>query len=147
MDVEHIKKMMEKEGIVFLTYGGFLSQELIGGMTEALEKEAEYNNINITQSNNIFTIFIELSQNMMNYAKSKYENQNKSEGLIMVGIVHNESDSYYYVLSQNIVSSDDKLKLEPKLEEITTLDQEGIKKRYIQNRHVQLKMDMLVTGI
>ena len=36
MNIHSIQKIVEKDGIVFLTYGGFLSQTLIAGMTEAL---------------------------------------------------------------------------------------------------------------
>ena len=87
MDLNQIQNLVEQDGIIFLTYGGFLTQTLITGMTEALEKEAESNDLGMTVSNNIFTIFIELSQNMMNYSKTKEENSSslKSQGLIVVG--------------------------------------------------------------
>ena len=87
MNISKIRDMVEDDDIVFLTYGGFLSQTLISGMTEALEKEAEDNDLKMGIANNIFTIFIELSQNMMNYSKSK-NIQNKASaksGLIIVG--------------------------------------------------------------
>ena len=58
MNISAIQEIVEKDGIVFLTYGGFLSQALISGMTEALEKEAEQNELNMGDSSNIFTIFI-----------------------------------------------------------------------------------------
>ena len=134
MDINAIKKLTEKEGIVFLAYAGFLSQTLISGMTDALEQEAEYGGLGMTESTNIFTIFIELSQNMMNYSKSKTSDPTKlkPEGLILVG--KNNDMSSYYVQSQNIVNAVDKEKMEPKLIEIQSLDQEGIKKRYRELR-------------
>ena len=133
MNIDEIRDIVDKEGIVFLTYGGFLSQALIAGMTEALEKEASTNDLSMGDSNNIFTVFIELSQNMMNYSKAKLENCDKieSEGLIVVG---KSDDSIYFIQSQNIVSKVDKDKIEPKLVEILSLDREGIKKRYRELR-------------
>lgn len=133
MNIEEIKNIVDREGIVFLTYGGFLSQALIAGMTEALEKEAVSNELSMGESNNIFTIFIELAQNMMNYSKSKEENSEKiqSEGIIIVG---KSNDNLYFIQSQNIVSSVDKDKIAPKLEEILNLDRDGIKKRYRELR-------------
>ena len=59
MDINAIKKLTEKEGIVFLAYAGFLSQTLISGMTDALEQEAEHGGLGMTESTNIFTIFID----------------------------------------------------------------------------------------
>lgn len=135
MDIKAVQQAIEKDGIVFLTYGGFLSQALISGMTEALEKEAEYNEIGIGESTNIFTIFIELSQNMMNYSKNLDEQKGKpkAEGIIVVGKCL-EDDIHYYVFSQNIVTASDMEKIEPKLLEIRALDKEGVKKRYRELR-------------
>lgn len=133
MKIDEVRQIVENEGIVFLTYGGFLSQSIISGMTEALEKEAEHNNLQMNISTNIFTVFIELAQNMMNYSKTHEEecNEVRSSGLILVG---KSSEDHYYIQSQNIVSSIDKDKIEPKLMEIKTLDRDGIKKRYKELR-------------
>ena len=133
MDILAILKMVERDGIIFLTYGGFLSQTLISSMTEALEQEAQRNEISMGVSNNICTVFIELSQNMMNYSKSKDENCRKimPEGLI---VVSREGDEIYFVESQNIISIDDKNKIEPIIEEVVSLDKESLKKRYRELR-------------
>lgn len=134
MEISHIQKMVEKEGIVFVSYGGFLSQSLISAMTEALEKEAELNEINMGVSSNLFTIFIELSQNMMNYSKSAQEDDRDivPGGLIVVS--RDKDFKKYYIHSQNIVSIDDKNKIEPKLLEIQSLDKDGIKQKYKELR-------------
>jgi len=74
MNIDKIQTMVDNDGIVFLSYGSYLSQTLIAGMTESLEEEASEYGVNMTTSNNIFTIFIELSQNMMNYSKELHSN-------------------------------------------------------------------------
>lgn len=133
MDIKAIEKLLEADGIVFLTYGGFITQSLIAGMTEALERESEKKDINQRLANNIFVIFIELSQNMMNYSKSR-ENAGDTfdpKGLIVVG--KGEGDSYY-ILSQNILDRSDRDKIQPKLEEIQRLDNDGVKLRYRELR-------------
>ena len=131
MNISKIQTMVDNDGIIFLSYGGYLSQTLISGMTEALEKEAEDHGINMTASNNIFTIFIELSQNMMNYSKSLVDDSTMSQGLILVS---KDKDLNYHIHSQNIVSFNDKEKIEPTLLEIQSLDKDGIKKRYRELR-------------
>lgn len=133
MNINDVQKLVENDGIIFLSYGGFLSQTLIAGMTEALEKEAKANSVSMGVSNNIFTIFIELSQNMMNYSKSQYANCREIDpgGLI---VVSKDKESNYYIQSQNIVSIEDKEKMLPKLEDVTTLDRDGIKKKYKELR-------------
>lgn len=133
MNVDNIQDLVEKDGIIFLSYGGFLTQTLIAGMTEALEKEAEYHDLNIGVSSNIFTIFIELSQNVMNYSKSKNMDckEVKSEGLIVVG---KDEEGNYFIHSQNIIALEDKDKIEPKLEEILTMSRDEVKKKYRELR-------------
>lgn len=133
MDIDNIQKIVENDGIIFLSYGGYLSQVLISGMTEAIEREVEDNNLSIGSSSNIFTIFIELSQNMMNYSKSINEKDMgiKPQGLILVA---KDKDLNYYIHSQNIVSQADKDKIEPKLQEIASFDKDGLKKRYRELR-------------
>lgn len=133
MNICEIQKIVEKDGIVFLSYGGFLSQALISSMTEALEREVEYNDIGKNSSNSIFIVFIELSQNMMNYSKTALANDTslKPQGLILVS---KSAPNCYHIHSQNIVSLKDKEKMEPKLLEIQSLDKEGIKKRYRELR-------------
>jgi len=131
MDISEVQKMVEKDGIVFLSYGGYLSQTLITGMTEALEREAEEQGINMGVSNNIFTVFIELSQNMMNYSKSLTSDNLRAQGLI---IVTKDAEYNFHIHSQNIVAEEDKLKMEPKLLEVESMDRDTIKKRYRELR-------------
>lgn len=134
MDISRIQSMVEDDGIVFISYGGFLTQSLIASMTEALEHEAHINGLGLGASNNIFTIFIELTQNMMNYSKSIDEccDDIVPGGLIVVS--RDKDGSNYYVHSRNVVSLSDKDKIEPKFEEIKTLDKDQLKKRYRELR-------------
>lgn len=134
MDSESIKKITEEEGIVFLVYSGFLSHTLISSMTEVLEKEATMNGIGMGESTSIYTIFIELAQNMMNYSKTKQIDSNafRSEGLIWVA--KNEQQLGYYVQSRNVIDIHDKEKIEPKLAEILTMDNDAMKQRYRELR-------------
>jgi len=133
MGIDTIKDVVERNGIIFLTYGGFLSQSLISSMTEALEKETNNNDVSMGISNNIFTIFIELSQNMMKYSKSKDENCRKitPEGLI---VVLKDKNGNYQIDSQNVISIEDKVTIEPVLEEIKLLGKDELKKRYRELR-------------
>lgn len=131
MNMEDIKKFAKKDGIVFLAYGGFLSQALISGMTEALERESAHNEMSLNTSNNMYTIFIELTQNMMSYSKGKNGIRLNSEGLIVVGKNKNIN---YYINSQNIVDKEDKESIEAKLLKIKSLDKDGIKQAYRELR-------------
>ncbi len=131
MDLRKNHDIVPQDGIVFLSYGGVLSQALIAGMTEALEKEAEHNQLQKNISYKIFTIFIELSQNMMKYSVSKGENLKRSKGVIFVG---RSTDEHYYVHSHNRINNADISKLKTALEGITKLNPEELKTQYREQR-------------
>ncbi len=135
MKFKALENILQKEGIVFLSYGGFLTQSLIAGMTDALEREAEKNDLSVNTSNNIFTIFIELSQNMMNYAKSKMNKiEYESKGLVIVGIDSCEGEESYYIISRNLIDAEDKEKIEERLAAIEGLKKEELRQLYRDQR-------------
>ena len=133
MKINRIKKILEEDENIFLSFSGFLTQMIIVSMSEELEKELESNNLDKGVFNNIVIIFIELAQNIMNYSKSKVKESNEvnSEGSIMVAKDEKEN---YYIYSQNIVTCEDKKKIELKLNDISTLDYSEIKKKYLELR-------------
>lgn len=132
INTNKLESILDEDGILFLTYAAFLTQSLIVGMTEAIEKENESNSLGMTHSISVFTIFIELAQNMMNYTKKiiKDGEEFDPKGMIMVG---NKNDQYY-ILSRNVISLEDRQKIEPKLEAIQATDRAGIKKLYKEAR-------------
>ncbi len=129
-DITKLESILQKDGVIFLTYGGLLTQSIIAGLTEALEKDYENMDVSTKIVNNVLTIFIELSQNMMNYSKKMSEESFDPRGLILVG---KDNDSYY-ILSQNIVNKKDKEKIEPVLKLIKEKTREEIKKLYKEAR-------------
>jgi len=137
MHFQQLENILENDGIVFLSYGGFLTQALISSMTDALEKEAKHNELSMEVSHNIFTIFIELSQNMMNYAKFHQIEAIKSsykKGLIIVGLSPDEIS--YYILSRNIINAQDKETIESRLKEIEGLDKDSLRALYREKRKI-----------
>jgi hypothetical protein len=131
LNMDALEKILEKDGIIFLTYGGTLTQSLIVAMTEALEKETENAELSMGLASKIFTIFIELAQNMMNYSKKVNKEGIDPKGLILVG---KTKEGYYYVYAQNIVDEKDKEKIEAKIKKILSSTKEEIKKMYREAR-------------
>lgn len=130
MKVNNLESILDSEGIVFLSYGGFLTQSLVSGMVEALELEAESHGLKMNVSNNIMTIFIELAQNMMNYSKKLTNNKScfDSKGMVVVGFDKESND--YYLYSRNLVTQADKNKIQPKIEQVLSLDKQELRDLY-----------------
>ncbi|MCU7834989.1 MAG: SiaB family protein kinase [gamma proteobacterium symbiont of Taylorina sp.] len=134
MQANKLEIILEDDGIIFLSYGGMLSQSLIVGMTDALEKESQINEMSMKVTNNLLTIFIELSQNMMNY--SKYSALHKkgfdSKDLIIVG--YDKNENYYYIFSRNILNVQDKEKIIPWIDQVLPLNKDELKILYRELR-------------
>lgn len=134
MNIEQLDSALRDSGIVFLAYDGFLTQSLIVGMTEALDKESENNEISLAVSTNILTVFIELSQNMMNYSKFKSTNEQHFDGKGLIIVGYSNEDERYYVMSRNLISALDKEKITPKLDEVMGMDKTELRKLYREKR-------------
>jgi len=110
-------------------YEGVMTQNVIAATMDNLEvKITDMSMLGI-----ISTITIEYCQNMMNYSKDEKIGSKEivPAGAIEIQYINND---YYDVIATNIVSKEDKEKIEPKLKEIELLDKAGIKKRYRELR-------------
>jgi len=132
--------ILNNDSELLLSYSGVFTQSLIAGMTGVLEKEIEASELPMKISNNIFVIFIELAQNIMNYAK-KTNSKDKTDpkGIITV----HKQENTYSICTQNIITQDDKNKIEPLLKFIVSASEDAIKQQYKdirkQNRNSEEK--------
>ncbi len=112
-------------------YEGIMTQNVIASAMDNIEAKVE----NIGLLGIISTITIEYCQNMMNYSKGIRETDN-DKTIVPAGtiIVKYINYSYYEIVAINIISQEDKEKIEPKLIEIQSLDKKDIKKRYRELR-------------
>ena len=116
-----------KEEIV--KYEGVITQNVIASCIDNIDAKVT----NLSLMGTISTITIEYCQNMMNYSKN---DEQGSRQIVPAGVIEVEclDNEYYEIMATNIVSIDDKEKIEPKLIEIQGLDKVGIKKRYRELR-------------
>ena len=110
-------------------YEGVMTQNVISATMDNIEAKIK----DIGMMGNISTITIEYCQNMMNYSKNE---EIASREIVPAGTIEVQciDNSYYKIIAKNIISIDDKEKIEPKLQEIQSLDKSGIKKRYRELR-------------
>lgn len=133
MEINKIQNLVAYNGIIFISYGGLLTQALITSMTEALEREALANDLTPGVSNNLFTVFIEMSQNIMKYSLNHYDNINTAPGgLIVVSKKHDEEE--YFVDSLNLINIEDIEVISCRLDQIQQMDKEDLRKVYRELR-------------
>jgi EAL domain-containing protein (putative c-di-GMP-specific phosphodiesterase class I) len=116
-----IKKVLKFEG------------ELNQGVISYCMNEIENNILNMGIMAKIATISVELLQNMLHYSKDKEIGSREIKPFGSIEIT-NDQNYNYTIISTNILSIDDKSKIEPTMQEISTLDNSAIRKRYRELR-------------
>ena len=133
--VHQIQKFYEQlkdEGIVF-SFTGPVSQSLLEGIGETLRKKMtlEETSTNVTQK--VFSIFVELMQNVINYSAEKgtgeYE-QDLSFGILIIG----KRDEHFYIQCGNYITQEQKGPLTEKLSKIQSMNKDELKKYYKEQR-------------
>lgn len=134
MDLYKLEHILESEGIIFVSYGGLLSQQIIVGMTEALEHESESNVLGMKTSHNILSIFIELSQNMLSYGNKMalLNSHFDQKGLIIVG--YEQANNCYYILSRNIIKTADMEAIKLRIDKLLPMNKDELKSLYRELR-------------
>jgi hypothetical protein len=113
---------------VILEYEGILTQAIIAHNIDIIEHSI--NNINIVAK--LSTLVVEVTQNMMKYSKTHEIGCRDIRPAGYIKVI--KIDNNYFVESKNIVSIDDKMKIEKTLQEISKLDEKELKKRYRELR-------------
>ncbi|MBF0539074.1 MAG: hypothetical protein HQL03_12575 [Nitrospirae bacterium] len=128
--IQFIKHGLEKEGII-VSLSGMLSHSIIASVAEAIEESLETLGMNNKLVNNVFSIFIEMAQNLINYTKDRdndVNNIHKDSGIILVG--YDKKERRYFVASGNTISASDKARIHDKIENIISMDSAALKDYY-----------------
>ena len=135
--MENIRKyrsLLNDNGVI-LSMAGILSQEMLTLFVENLRTKIESLVELNPKAHNIFNIFIELVQNILNYSKNQNDNINeiiKRGSLVIVG--YDKNKKLFYVSSSNLIDNQDKEKLKEKINHLNSLDTDGLKKYYREMR-------------
>ena len=118
---------MKNDNLLFL-YEGILTQKLIVVLVQIIENNAKINLIGLGEISRIASVFIELSQNIINYSKAE-SNECKygPYGLIEI---RKDNSSNYHIKSENIINEEDKKKLNTNLSSLLGLRDLGLKETY-----------------
>lgn len=125
--------MLNKYGIL-LSFVGPFSQEIIEELGEAIKKymESECNNKNDIY--NVFSVFIEQTQNIKNYL-SAVCSENIDLPLMNSGIVTiGKCNDKYFVYSGNYIEKSAAHKLAARIDELNSMDKEQLKQAFREQK-------------
>lgn len=132
-EIHEFYEQLKKEGIIF-SFSGPVGQSLLEGIGTTLRQKMnmEETSTNVTQK--VFSIFVELMQNVMNYSAEKgvpsQIEQDLSFGILIIG----KHENNFYIQCGNYISQEQKGPLTEKLTRIQSMDKDELKKYYKAQR-------------
>lgn len=129
MNLLDLQKLLQNYGVL-ISFSGRFTQTIIEELGDAVKKYLETEAISQTDTYNVFSVFIEQTQNIKNYGSQQSESP-KGERIANSGIVAiGKSDDGYFVSSGNLIYKQDVEALSTKIDEIAGQDKAGLKKLY-----------------
>lgn len=134
-ELASLRNHMQRDGIMFC-FSGYMTEEVLTGIGGALKKKLEVEDTNRNTSKSLFSIFVELVQNVIRYS-AEGDHTVKTEddhttiydlryGVLTVG----RNEGRYFVSCGNLIRPDDANRLSDGLAHIQSLDKEGLKSLY-----------------
>ncbi len=145
-DMLEVQRLLISRGIL-ISFSGKLTQALIVEYGEAVKTYLETDNRPQNEAFNIFSLFIEQTQNINNYCASKvnrplYETILYSS-IVTIGKMENGS----YVCSGNLIENQDIESLKAHLDTIIQQDKAGLKAMYKNRLKQDLPPDHVGAGL
>lgn len=124
-----LQKTLQEYGIM-INFSGRFTQAIIEQLGDAVKNYLETEATSQNDTYNVFSVFIEQTQNIKNYSAQKcnspFGDRILNSGIVAIG----KSATGYFVSSGNLVENSDIQPLTALLQEIAGLDKAGLKKRY-----------------
>lgn len=125
----HVNKLLHENGIL-ISFSGKLSQELIEEYGQAVRTHLEVDKRPKKEVYNIFSIFIEQTQNINNYWSKKQASGNFEKLSNFSIVTIGKTDTGHYICSGNMIDIHDIDPLASHIDGIKNLDKDALKRKY-----------------
>jgi len=122
-------KLMDENDIM-LVYCGEFSQELNKTLLSFTERKFKTENVEDNTRRKIFNIMVEVLQNISKNKVDTGESTPDFEAIFMLGTNRND----YILISSNLIRNDKIAPLRDRIEQVNSLDKEGLKNLYKEVR-------------
>jgi hypothetical protein len=126
---------MLEDSNVQVIYSGPLWSNGIDGIAEMLLKRLELDDMPLSSSQSVFSIFVEQINNMMMYSAEKEqrnnlqgESQEVSRGIFLLGVENNA----YFIQSGNVVTDSNAGILKSRIDYVNSFDKKALRQYYKQ---------------
>ena len=131
MNLHRIHNDMLGDGISFC-FTGFMSEDMLLGIGNTLRKKFEIDDLDKTTSMSMFSVFVEMVQNVIRYSAENQSDNNDPAiidlryGILSIG----EKDGRNFVACGNLVKTEDMKRLETKLSGLKEMDSKQLRKLF-----------------
>ncbi|MDX2471440.1 MAG: SiaB family protein kinase [SAR324 cluster bacterium] len=130
MDLQELNSQLKDKGVIFV-HSGYVSHEILSLIIEALEKKTDDMTIAGKPAQKVFTIIIEMMQNVLNY-KAEKGTQGPIDAILVVGYI--VKTNTLYIKCGNMIDSVDQEFIEKKIKSICHLEKDELRKKYRELR-------------
>lgn len=132
LDMLEYYQMIKKYDINII-YSGPIWADGIEGIGGTLKKRLEFDELPLSASQSVFSVFVEQMNNMLMYSAEKEPFDNKesrkldvSKGVFILGA----QDKTYFIQSGNVMKKESVDLVKKRLDHLNTLDKAGLRKFY-----------------
>ncbi len=125
---EYYNKMCNQN--IVLDFQGVISQDLLVGMAEMIKNKFTQKFGKTTMVKKMFSVFIELAQNIAYYSFERVELEKGKEKVGAGIIVVTEQDTYYTITSGNKIEKDKAMAVVKQCEHLNRLNEDELKVYY-----------------
>ncbi|MGO8692141.1 MAG: SiaB family protein kinase [Rectinemataceae bacterium] len=127
-DLLELKRILSDSGVL-MSFNGAFTHSIIEEMGNAIKRYLEGENIGKGAVMDVFAVYVEQTQNVTSYIARRTLDGGGYGAAIMVIV---SDGGYYAVRSGNAILKKDVAELRDRLEEINSLDKDGLKRLYKQ---------------
>ena len=143
--VEYKKIIIEND--IVISFSGFFSQKIIEDLGLEIQKLLNQNNISIELKHNLFSVFIEQTQNINKYMKSKRNSSFYQEILKSGILILSKYNNNYLICSGNLIENNDIPSFIEKIEIIKKMNKNELKLFYKEQILKKLSEEVISAGL
>jgi len=145
-EIHDFYEQLKKEGIIF-SFSGPVSQSLLEGIGATLRQKMSLEETSTSVTQKVFSIFVELMQNVINYSDEKGGAGEAEPDLRFGVLIIGKKDEQFYIQCGNYINSAQKAPLEEKLARIQAMDKDALKRYYKEQRRKDREGDSKGAGL
>ena len=141
-----LQQVLRSHGVL-ISFSGRFSQEIIEELGDAVKKYLETESISQTEIYNVFSIFIEQTQNIKNYCAKKNGGpageRIANSAIVTIG----KASTGHFVHAGNLIETDDAAGIRARLDQLSVMDKADLKKYYKELLKADVSSNSMGAGL